>query len=95
MNLFYLLLNLNEFPDDHLIYAEIPWTLESKAISIEKNSNSTLSLNIDNIEYHYFLNIALAKKLLQIYSTNNVCLAETCQKVIEYALQEQNKIAFN
>lgn len=89
MNLFYFLLNLNEFPDDHLIYTELPWTLESKAISIDKNSNFALSLNIENITYHYFLDVALAKKLLQIYSTNNVCLAETCQKVIEYALREQ------
>lgn len=89
MNLFYLLLNLSEFSADHLIYAELPWTLESKAISIEKNSNFALSLNIENIQYHYFLNVVLAKKLLHIYSTNNVCLAETCQRVIEYTLREQ------
>ncbi|MFB6330873.1 MULTISPECIES: hypothetical protein [Acinetobacter] len=90
MDLFYILLNLNEFPADHLIYAELPWTLESKAISIDKNSKPELNLNINNIEYSYFLEIAMARKLLQVYSTNNVCLADTCQRVIEYVLREQN-----
>ncbi|WP_312086888.1 hypothetical protein [Acinetobacter variabilis] len=89
MDLFYILLNLNEFPADHLIYAELPWTLESKAISIDKNSKPELNLNINNIEYSYFLEIAMARKLLQVYSTNNVCLADTCQRIIEYALKEQ------
>lgn len=90
MDLFYILLNLNEFPNDHLIYAELPWTLESKAISINKNSKPELNLNINNIEYAYFLDVAMARKLLQVYSTNNVCLANTCQRVIEYVLREQN-----
>jgi len=90
MDLFYILLNLNEFPADHLIYAELPWTLESKAISIDKNSKPELNLNINNIEYSYFLEIAMARKLLQVYSTNNVCLADMYQRVIEYVLQEQN-----
>lgn len=90
MDLFYVLLNLNEFPADHLIYAELPWTLESKAISIDKNSKPELNLNINNIEYSYFLEIAMARKLLQVYSTNNVCLADTCQRVIEYVLREQS-----
>ncbi len=90
MDLFYIRLNLNEFPADHLIYAELPWTLESKAISIDKNSKPELNLNINNIEYSYFLEIAMARKLLQVYSTNNVCLADTCQRVIEYVLREQN-----
>ncbi|HAB42618.1 MAG TPA: hypothetical protein DCE70_03475 [Acinetobacter sp.] len=88
MDLFYILLNLNEFPADHLIYAELPWTLESKAISIDKNSKPELNLNINNIEYSYFLEIAMARKLLQVYSTNNVCLADTCQRIIEYALKQ-------
>jgi len=90
VNLFYLLLNLDEFPANHLIYAELPWTLESKAISIDKNSKPELNLNINNIEYSYFLEMAMARKLLQVYSTNNVCLADTCQRVIEYVLREQN-----
>ncbi len=90
MDLFYILLNLNEFPADHLIYAELPWTLESKAISIDKNSKPELNLNINNIEYSYFLEIVMARKLLQVYSTSNVCLAATCQRIIEYVLRDQN-----
>mgnify|MGYP006955438355 CR=1 FL=1 len=94
MNLFYLLLNLNEFPANHLIYVKRPWTLESKAISIEKNSKPVLSLNIDNIEYQYFLEVAMTRKLLNIYSTNNLCLADTCQRIIEYALKQQDHNIF-
>lgn len=91
MNLFYLLLNLDEFPPNHLLYAELPWTLESKAISIEKNSKPVLSLHFDNIEYQYFLEVAMTRKLLNMYSTNNLCLADTCQRVIEYALKQQEQ----
>lgn len=94
MNLFYLLLNLNEFHANHLIYVKRPWTLESKAIFIEKNSKPVLSLNIDNIEYQYFLEVAMTRKLLNIYSTNNLCLANTCQRIIEYALKQQDHNIF-
>ncbi|ATO18528.1 hypothetical protein BS636_01980 [Acinetobacter sp. LoGeW2-3] len=94
MDLFYILLNQHEFPAQHLIYTELPWTLQSKAISIEKTSSPAFSLNIDNIEYQYFLDVVMIRKLLQTYSTSSVCLENTCQRVIEYALREQDQKTF-
>lgn len=35
MDLFYLLLNQHEFSVQDLIYAELPWTLQSKAALVE------------------------------------------------------------
>ena len=83
MDLFYILLNLNEFPADHLIYAELPWTLESKAISIDKNSKPELNLNINNIEYSYFLDVAMARNFTSLF--NEQCLSgrylPTCHRI--------------
>ncbi|WP_286412786.1 hypothetical protein [Acinetobacter pseudolwoffii] len=35
MDLFYILLNQHEFSAQYCIYAELPWTLQSRAIMIE------------------------------------------------------------
>ena len=89
MDLFYILLNQHKFPAQHLIYAELPWTLQSKAITVEASPTPNSSLDINNSKYQFFMDIALARKLLQIYSTSSVCLENTCQRVIEYALKDQ------
>lgn len=90
MDLFYLLLNQHEFSAQDLIYAEMPWTLQSKAVMVEEHSSPHLTINIDNTEYQFFLTLALVRQLLQIYSNQNVCLAETCQRIIEFATKEQS-----
>ncbi len=97
MTLFHLLLNLHELSPqncslphcsaDQLIYVELPWTLESQAIVIQSVSAPVSKQEIDHICYHYFLELRLAQKLLQIYASRNLCLADHCQRVIEYAMQ--------
>lgn len=88
MDLFYILLNQHEFSAQHCIYAELPWTLQSRAIMIEAYPSPSPTLNIDATEYQFFMNLALLRQLLQIYSSQNLCLAETCQRIIEFALSE-------
>jgi len=88
MDLFYLLLNQHEFSVQDLIYAELPWTLQSKAVMVEAHFPSHPTVNIDHTEYQFFLTLAVARQLLQIYSNQNVCLAETCQRIIEFATKE-------
>lgn len=90
MDLFYLLLNQHEFSAQELIYAEMPWTLQSKAVMVEAHSSPHPTINIDHTEYQFFLTLALLRQLLQIYSSQNVCLAETCQRLIEFATKEQS-----
>ncbi|MFZ0022324.1 hypothetical protein [Acinetobacter sp.] len=90
MDLFYLLLNQHEFSAQDLIYAELPWTLQSKAAMVEAHPSANLILNIDHTEYQFFLKLSLLRQLLQIYSKQNVCLAETCQRLIEFAAKEQS-----
>src|SRR5690606_16548559 len=101
MTLFYLLLNLSDvnakdlrrshFSLVQLIYAGAPWTPESQAIVMHSVSPPAPKLEIDGICYSYFLDLSLAQKLLQVYSTRNLCLADHCQRVIEYALQAHAK----
>ncbi|MFV5404919.1 MULTISPECIES: hypothetical protein [unclassified Acinetobacter] len=88
MDLFYLLLNQHEFSAQDLIYAEMPWTLQSKAIMVEAHSSPHPTVNIDHTEYQFFLTLALVRQWLQINSNQNVCLAETCQRLIEFAAKE-------
>ncbi|WP_216934794.1 MULTISPECIES: hypothetical protein [unclassified Acinetobacter] len=90
MDLFYLLLNQQEFSAQDLIYAEIPWTLQSQVVMVKAHPSANLILDIDHTEYQFFLKLSLLRQLLQIYSKQNVCLAETCQRLIEFADKQQN-----
>jgi hypothetical protein len=94
MDLFYLLLNQQEFPAQQLIYAEMPWTLQSQVVLVEASPTPSPTLKIEKTEYQFFLKLALLRQLLQIYSKQNLCLAETCQRMIEFALKEQNQHIF-
>lgn len=90
MDLFYVLLNPDEFSSPSLIYAELPWTLQSKAIMIEASPSPRPILNIDHIEYGFFLEFTLARQLIHLYSKQNLCLVDTYQRIIEFALNQQN-----
>lgn len=94
MDLFYLLLNQQEFPAQQLIYAEMPWTLHSQVVLVEASPAPSPTLKIEKTEYQFFLKIALLRQLFQIYSNQNLCLAETYQRIIEFALKEQDQHRF-
>ena len=53
MDLFYLLLNQHEFSAQDLIYAEMPWLLQSKAVMVEAHSSPRPAVNIDHTEYQF------------------------------------------
>lgn len=54
MNLFKVLLDLENFPEDHTIYAELPWTLETEAIVISEPDSGSVTLSFKDISYSYF-----------------------------------------
>lgn len=83
MDLFYVLINIQDFSEDATIYAEKPWCLESNAkvltvLEVELLKN-------ENLEY--FLEVGHVDELLIAYASYNACLREQCWKIIEYAQQ--------
>lgn len=90
MDLFYVLLNHHEFPAQQLMYAEHPWTLQSTVIVVAPTNHSFPSLYINNIEYRFFLEITMVKTLFNIYSTQNLCVSNACQRILEFAAREQH-----
>lgn len=85
MDLFYILLNQHEFSVQQLIYAELPWTLQSRAIMIEAMPSPCTLITVDQTEYRFFLPLILVRRLLGFYSHQNLCFSETCQRLIEFA----------
>ncbi len=90
MNLFYLLLNHHDFAATSRIYAEIPWTLESEVKVIAAEAEQVPSLMINNAVYAFFSEIALIHKLSSIYQTQNLCMQDSAQRIIEFALKLSN-----
>jgi hypothetical protein len=87
MDLFYVLVNINEFSEEHTLYVEQPWTLESETRLIEEATAQTLYYNHQAFER--FLEISLIDELLLQYQQHNVCLREQCQQILEYALKKR------
>ncbi|OTG80535.1 hypothetical protein B9T33_08890 [Acinetobacter sp. ANC 5054] len=86
MNLFQILLNLDDFPNHYTIYAMEPWTLESEAQVVLEPSEGLIQLAYNNEIFEYFLEITSAKALLLQLGSQNLCTQVQCQRVIEYAI---------
>jgi len=86
MDLFYVLLNYHDFEANSRIYAEIPWTLESKVKIMKTDAGQTPSAMIDNT-YTFFLEIAVIHKLSSLDQTQDLCIRDSAQRIIEFALK--------
>jgi len=87
MNLFYVLLNAQNFAANSRIYAETPWTLESEVKIVSADAKQAPVLMINNTRYAFFLEIATIHKLSSIYQTQNLCTRDSAQRIIEFALK--------
>lgn len=86
MNLFQILLNLDDFPNHHTIYAMEPWTLESEAQVVLEPAEGLIQISDESKIFEYFLEIASAKALLLQLESQNLCIQVQCQRIIEYAI---------
>ena len=86
MDLFQVLLNINDFKDSETIYAVEPWTLESKAAVIQEPAKVIMQFADSSAVFDYFLEIYLVKALFKNTENQNLCMREQCQRIIEYAL---------
>lgn len=86
MDLFYVLLNYHDFEANSRIYAEMPWTLESKVKIMKADAEQPSSGMIDNT-YAFFLEVAIIHKLSSLDQTQNLCIRNSAQQIIEFALK--------
>ena len=87
MDLFQVLLSINDFQDDATIYVVEPWTLESASKVIQEPAEGLNQICSENQIFEYFLEVHLVKALLQNAAHQNVCLRDQCQNMIEFALR--------
>ena len=73
MTLFTVLLNLNQFPEQHSLYVQRPSSIN--CIMREENL------------YSYFLPISTIQQYFKFLEPKNLCLQDSCQRIIEFALQ--------
>ena len=86
MDLFYVLLNYHDFEVNSRIYAEMPWTLESKVKIMKADAEQSPSAMIDNT-YAFFLEVAVIHKLSSLDQTQDLCIRDSAQRIIEFALK--------
>ena len=63
MDLFHVLVNIQQFSEHDSIYVERPWTLESEARVIHIKDKATPTAHLENKVYTYFLDIYLVQDL--------------------------------
>ncbi|MGF2637250.1 hypothetical protein ACQUFW_13130 [Acinetobacter johnsonii] len=85
MTLFMVLLNLNQFPEQDSLYVQRPWTLESETL-VQSPSSINCNMQKDNL-YSYFLPISTIQQYFKYLEPKNLCLQDSCQRIIEFALQ--------
>ena len=85
MTLFMVLLNLDQSPEQHNLYVQRPWTLESETL-VQSPSSINCNMQKDNL-YRYFLPISTIQQYFKYLEPKNLCLQDSCQRIIEFALQ--------
>ncbi len=88
MDLFHILLNIDQFSEEETIYVEHPWTLESEAQVIYIKDKATSTIHLENKVYAYFLDIYLVDELLAQFANQNLCLRTVYQRIVEFSLDQ-------
>ena len=86
IDLFQVLLNIDQFPEDDTIYVERPWTLESEAQVIYITDKAPSTIHLENKVYTYFLDIYLVDELVAQFANQNLCIRDTYQRIVEFAM---------
>ena len=89
IDLFHVLLNIDQFSEEATIYVELPWTLESEAQVIYIKDKATPNIHLENKVYTYFLDIYLVDELVAQFANQNLCIRDTCQRIVEFAMNTE------
>ena len=85
MDLFHVLVNIQQFSEHDSIYVERSWTLESEARVLSRSEDAKI-ISIENKVFEYFLDIAIVDELLAQCSNQNLCIRDTSQRIVEFAI---------
>lgn len=88
MDLFHVLVNIQQFSEHETLYVERPWTLESEAQVLNIQDRAPPTLHIANKDYAYFLDIGLVDESWAKLESQNLCLRTVCQRIVEFALDQ-------
>lgn len=82
---------LSEYNDELTIYAEKPWTRDSRAIVALEPDEGGLPIEAEKNHLEYFLEIFVANEFLDGWNSNvGKCSTknETCDRLISYAIND-------
>ncbi|MFC6168893.1 hypothetical protein [Acinetobacter terrestris] len=85
MDLFHVLVNIQQFSEHDSIYVERPWTLESEAQVLSSSEDAKI-ISIENKVFEYFLDISIVDELLAQCTNQNLCIRDTSQRIVEFAI---------
>ena len=85
MDLFHVLVNIQQFSEHDSIYVERPWTLESEAQVFSRSEDAKM-ISIENKVFEYFLDISIVDELLAQCKNQNLCIRDTSQRIVEFAI---------
>lgn len=85
MDLFHVLVNIQQFSEHDSIYVERPWTLESEARVLSSSEDAKM-ISIENKVFEYFLDISIVDELLAQCTNQNLCIRDTSQRIVEFAI---------
>lgn len=85
MDLFHVLVNIQQFSEHDSIYVERPWTLESEAQVLSSSEDAKI-ISIENKVFEYFLDISIVDELLAQCKNQNLCIRDTSQRIVEFAI---------
>ena len=85
MDLFHVLVNIQQFSEHDSIYVERPWTLESEAQVLSSSEDAKI-ISIGNKVFEYFLDISIVDELLAQCTNQNLCIRDTSQRIVEFAI---------
>ena len=85
MDLFHVLVNIQQFSEHDSIYVERPWTLESEARVLSSSEDAKM-ISIENKVFEYFLDISIVDELLAQCKNQNLCIRDTSQRIVEFAI---------
>ncbi|AZN67087.1 hypothetical protein DX910_00900 [Acinetobacter haemolyticus] len=88
MDLFQVLLNINDFQADETIYVVEPWTLESETKVLKEPDIGLIQIESNHLIFEYFLEVSIVKEILKSLEHRNLCMRDQCQDIIEYAIHD-------
>lgn len=91
MKLIEVIEKLDSFAEEDTIYVAEPWSGESQAVVDTEPPSGGLSENAQKLGLKYFLEVFLARELLEGWVANlqaEPSLREKCERLIQYAVTD-------